>query len=164
MGIKGLVLTFLGTAMSLALPMAAVSARPCSYIGEYPCADESRCIEHLKDSAAWVIETTISGVEKAGKQTECEEPLSDMPPLCASVDSPEKINLTDVRVLRGDFRLIGNSTTIDRKDICFSGPLAEVMNPRPELKMVGERVRFYGDNRDVPPFVKRGFYYVELAK
>jgi hypothetical protein len=141
MSIKGLVLTFFGIAMLPALPTAAVSARPCSYIGEYPCADESKCIEHLKDSAGWVIETTISGVEKTGKQTECEEPLSGGPPPCASVDSPEKINLTEVRVLRGDFRLIGNSATIDRKDICFFGPLAKVMNPRPELKMVGERVR-----------------------
>jgi hypothetical protein len=162
---KGPLSTIAAIAMSLTLPATALSARPCTYFGEYPCPDKSKCIERLKDTAGWVIEATISGIEKAGKQTECEEPKFGGPPPCNSVDSPEKIKLSQVRAIRGNFQMEeGGSATTVRKDVCFSGPLADVMNPRPELKMVGERVRFYGDNQDVPPFLKKGFYYVELVK
>jgi hypothetical protein len=129
-------------------------------LGEYPCAEPSKCIEHLKDSAEWVIEARISSIESTGKQTECES--IDGAQHCSSIDSPELIKLSDVQVKRGDFQMeAGKSATISRKDICFSGPLSQVMNDRPELKMAGGRVRFFGDNRNVPPFVRSGFYYVE---
>ena len=159
---KSAVSICVGIAIALA-SASTVRARPCSYLGEYPCAYKSKCIENLKDSADWVLDGNIASVEGTGKQTECEHvPMFDGSRPCSQVDSAEKIKLSDVRVIRGDFQVEeGKIATISRKDICFSGPLAEVMNRRPELEMRGQRVRFYGDNRDTPPFLTKGFYYIE---
>jgi hypothetical protein len=149
-------------ALSAVTNVTSADARPCPVFGEYPCADQTKCIEDLKASAPWVIEGKIVGIEKTGEQTECDEGIGRRA-LCSQIDRPEKIKLSELKVLRGNYQPIEDDQTIVQKDVCFSGPIASIMNDRPELSMVGRRVIFYGSNRDKPPFVT-GFYYVEIAR
>jgi hypothetical protein len=148
----------------LGIPSIA-HTRPCSHFGAYPCPDMEKCTSDLKETAEWVIEGTIVGIEPAGKQTECEHSGTSGPPICSDINRPELIHMTGVHVVRGTFRAeLDNTTTISRKDICFGGPIAKVMNQRPELGMTGKKVVFYGDDSERAPFLKKGFFFVEVKK
>lgn len=121
-----------------------------------PCPDLYYDMKDPKTEAEWIIEGTEIEIKKTGSFTDCE-----YGPRCGSVDNPEIIVLDNISVIRSDGNFTnGGKTEISRKSHCFSGALS-FMDAKPELNAIGKRMRFYGNEFTVRPFIKAGYFWVE---
>jgi hypothetical protein len=100
------------------------------------------------------VEATLLDVVRTGSHEECETFAGG--PRCGVVDDPEILILTDMQVKKGKFNVgqKGSGVT-SRKDSCLAGVLM-LMNGKPELRSLGKRIRIYGNNVSIAPYVHPG--------
>jgi hypothetical protein len=131
-----------------------------------PCPTIDGNPESAKATADWIVEGTVMEIQNTGSFGSCE--LMPTPsgtiPQCSSVNKPERIKLVDAVYTRGEGKeVVDGEVTIVRKAHCFSGKLSS-MNTKPELRAIGKRVRFYGNDNSVPNYIQAGYFWVEVLQ
>jgi hypothetical protein len=138
--------------VSVMVASSATQAEPCPSLYIDPKDADAK--------AEWIIEGNISEIKKTGTFTSCEHVTR----YCTSVDKPELIILQNTTVIRGSVNIGSDGRAkIQRKSHCFSGSLS-AMNSKPELKAVGQRMRFFGSASSAPPFIQAGYFWVQPAE
>ncbi len=157
-----LIVTALAAAGGILTAMPTARGQPCV---PAPCAGVDAC----KRAADWVLVGTVVEYSEGGFDQACHTTLPFLSEQCSFSTRPPTILLGDAVELRGRSGLIDHGlANITGQAACFSGTLAQDQvasgaTPYPGNGIVGQRYRFYGNDRPPGSPLGTGFLIAEPA-